>query len=76
MTPQLTRPEVIKEEVLGMRGGWVIKGRIVIYHGMVRRSELMLECVESLQDVGWTSQDITALMQLLEAFKQRNGELL
>jgi hypothetical protein len=72
----LKRPEVIKEEILATRGGWVIRGRIVIYHDRVRRAEIVLEHVEDIQDVGWTAAEINQLMALLENFKKRNGELL
>lgn len=69
-------PKILKEKVLAVRGGWVVKGRLALYHGdRVRRVELYLEQAEKLQEVGWTTEDLAQLQGLLERYKQEIGEV-
>lgn len=69
--------QVVKEEVLGMRGGWVVKGRVVVYNGRERRTELLLEKVQSVQyqEVGWTIEELAELHNTLVKWKQKIGEV-
>ncbi len=77
MTQYITSPpRVIKEEVLAVRGGWLIKARICLYHDRVRRSELYLENDKNVQEVGWTLEDIAQLHQMLSDFISRNKDLV
>jgi hypothetical protein len=68
--------KIIKEEVLGMRGGWVIKARIVLYHNHQRRAELYLEKVPNVafQEVGWTVEELAELHNALVKWKEKNKE--
>ena len=69
--------QIIKEEVLGMRGGWVVKARIVVYHGHERRAELLLEKVQTVQyqEVGWTVEELAELHNKLVQWKKKVGEI-
>ena len=70
--------QVIREEVLGMRGGWVIKGRVVVYNGRheQRRVEMVIEKVGNVQfqEVGWTIQELAELHNTLVKWKTKIGE--
>jgi len=60
---------ILQEVVLGVRGGWVIKGRVVLYHGdRVRREEVFLERdhrIGGFQEVGFTLEDLGVMQKLL-----------
>jgi hypothetical protein len=68
--------KVLKEKVLSVRGGWVIKGRIVLYHGdRVRREELFFDRdmkMPGFQEVGFTFEDMHVLQQLLADWLKTN----
>jgi hypothetical protein len=68
--------QILKEEVLGMRGGWVVKARVVLYHNRQRRVELYLEKVpgQGFQEVGWTVEEIAELHRALVDWKEKNKE--
>lgn len=67
--------QIIKEEVLGTRGGWVVKARIVVYHSRLRRAELYLEKQQQgFQEVGWTVEDLAELHNLLVKWKEKHKE--
>jgi len=68
--------QVLKEEVLGMRGGWVLKGRVVVYNERQRRVELVLERVGTVQfqEVGWTVEDLVEIHNILVKWKMKIGE--
>lgn len=68
--------QVLKEEVLGMRGGWVLKGRVVVYNERQRRVELVLERVGTVQfqEVGWTVEDLVEIHNVLVKWKMKIGE--
>lgn len=62
--------KVTKEKVLGVRGGWVIRGRIVEYstkNGKINRPELMLDKVEN-DEVGFTMEELTNFQRELQRF--------
>jgi hypothetical protein len=74
---------IIKEEILGSRGGWIVKARVVVYNLEKnfqrieqRRTELLLEKVPNVahQDVGWTTEDLAELHNSLVKWKQKIGE--
>jgi len=73
---------VWKEKVLGTRGDWVIKGRVVTYNtkdtGELRRAEVVLERVrlpgQPDNDVGWGIKDIENLHKLLVSYLQETNE--
>lgn len=66
---------VLKEEVIGTRGGWVVKARIVLYHNKIRRAELYLEKMEhGFQEVGWTVEELAELHNQLVLWKEKNKE--
>lgn len=69
-------PKVIKEKVLAVRGSWLIKGRVVIYHDKVRRTELYISVDPSLkaQDVGFVHEDLEQLAELLRLYRTEVGE--
>jgi hypothetical protein len=61
--------KVLHEKVLSVRGGWVVKGRVILYHGdRVRREEIYLERdqrVNGFQEVGFSLEDLQTMQQLL-----------
>jgi hypothetical protein len=73
---------VLKEKVLGTRGDWVVKGRVVVFNtkttGEVRRAELTLEKIVAPgtpeNPIGWSLKDIEQLHQLLGAYIKENNE--
>jgi hypothetical protein len=69
-------PRVIKEKVLAVRGAWLIKGRIVVYHGRDRRAELWMTVDPTLQqqDVGFVHEDLVRLDELLAEYRRETGE--
>jgi hypothetical protein len=56
-------PRIIKEKVLAIRGQWIVKGRIVVYHNHIRRVELMLVEDKNLQaqEVGFSLDELQQL---------------
>ena len=67
--------QVLKEEVIGTRGGWVIKARVVLYHNQVRRSELyFLKTDDRYQEVGWTVEELAELHNKLVEWKLKHKE--
>ena len=68
--------QILKEELLGVRGGWIIKARVVLYHGRQRRSELYFEKAQDLgfQEVGWTVEELADLHNKLVLWKEKHGE--
>ena len=72
-------PRVVKEQFIGTKGKWLIKGRIVLYHGGAeRRAELMLEqdnLKANLADVGFSLEELAHLQKLLYKFAVESGEM-
>lgn len=73
---------VLKEKVLGTRGDYVIKGRVVTFNtketGEVRRAELFFEKVtfpgQPENPVGWSIRDIETLHTMLVSYLKETGE--
>lgn len=70
-------PKIINEKVLAVRGNWLIKGRIVVYHNQLRRAELFIEIDPKLQgqSVGLVEQDLVEMHNLLQKYKQDIKEI-
>lgn len=68
--------KVVKEKVLAVRGGWLISGRVVIYHNSIRRAELTMKKDPSLgiQEVGFVHEDLQMLAELLGKYRAEVGE--
>ena len=70
-------PQVLREEVLATRGNWIIRGRVVLYHGdRLRRCEMTLEHQGPVRQetVGWTVEELAGLYSLLVTWKLKVGE--
>lgn len=68
--------QIVKEEVLGMRGNWVVKGRVIVYNGRQRRVEMLLEKTQNTQqqEVGWTIEELAELHNILVKWKEKIKE--
>jgi hypothetical protein len=71
-------PRIIKEKVLAIRGQWIVKGRIVVYHNHIRRVELMLVEDKNLQaqEVGFSLDELQQLQQLLVSYIDSEKEVV
>jgi len=67
--------KTIKEKVLGTRGSWVFKARLVEYwtkdQGRFNRPELFLEKMGA-DDVGFSLEELQQMKNLLQQFADEN----
>ena len=67
--------KIIKEKVVGTRGSWVFKARIVEYwtkeQGKFNRPELFLEKMGE-DDVGFSLEELQHMNQLLQQYAKEN----
>ena len=67
--------KTIKEKILGTRGNWVIRARLVEYvtreQGRFNRPELVLTLVGE-NDVGFSMEDLQGMQAALAAFAAEN----
>jgi len=67
---------VIKETVLGVKGGYVAKGRVVLYHGdRLRRTEMTIHYDQAYpnSEVGYTVAELQQVVnKFLEWLKKEN----
>ena len=72
--PNRLPPKVLQENVLAVRGGWIVLGRVVVYHDAIRRTEIVLKSSETMQDVGWSTEDLESLKTLLINYRKLVSE--
>ena len=67
--------KIIKEKVLGTRGSWVFKARIVEYstkqQGRFNRPELLMEKMGN-DDVGFSLEELDQMKNMLQQFANEN----
>lgn len=67
--------KVIKEKVLGTRGSWLFRGRVVEYttkeQGRFSRAEILMDKTGP-EDVGFTEEDIAQIHAMLVQYKREN----
>lgn len=67
--------KIIKEQLLGMRGGWIVKARLVEYStaekGTFSRPELTLEDTSG-DPVGFSLRDLEEFHTQLRKFAEQN----
>jgi hypothetical protein len=70
-------PKVIFEKVLGIKGKWIIKARVCLYHmERVRRVEMIFEedpLKKELFDTGFSPEELTALYDMLARFSEETN---